>query len=842
MTKPVSNLAMGWRLARRELRGGVRGLRIVLACLALGVAAIAAVGTLRAAVQAGLEADGARLLGGDLAAANSRPFPPEARGWIEARGGRAAELVTMRAMAVAPSGERTLVELKAADAAYPLLGELQLDPPGPLGTGAGGLPPVVMDPLVAERLGLQPGAEVRIGEARFSYRGAVVSEPDKVSGPAVLGPRAIIPLAALDGTGLVQPGSLVTYELRAALPPGTDARAAAVALRSAPFADGGWRVREASQGQPGVNRFLDQAASFLVLAGLTALLVGGIGVATGVRSWLEQRGRTIATLRCLGAPAGAIFATYLIQVLGLALLGIAIGLLAGYGLTWAAAAALADALPVPPRLGLYPLPLALAAAYGLLTALAFALWPLGRARDIPGAALFRDNVQPNPGARPRVGLLLANGAAVALLVALVVGTAERPLFALSFCAAALGTLALFRLAAAGLQAVARRIPARRRPSLRLGLANLHRPGAPTALMLVSLGIGLTTLAAIALIQGNLRHQISESLPDAAPSFYFIDIQSDQAAAFDRVAQGVAGVTEVRRVPSLRARIVAVNGVPADQVQATEDTRWALRGDRGLTYSAAPPEGTRLVQGGWWAPDYRGEPLVSLDDNLARGWNAGPGSVITVNVLGRDVPLRVTSTRDIQWRGLGLNFSMIASPGLLEAAPHTHIATVRGDPARDSVLLRAVTDAFPNVTGIRVRDALDAVAGLLGRLGTALSSTAALTLVSGLLVLAGAVAAGQRRRIRDAVVLKTLGASRAQIRRAWLVEFGLLGLVAGLVAAAVGTAASWGVTRFVMRTDWTFLPGTLAATILFCVVLTLAMGYAGTALALRAKAAPLLRNE
>ncbi|MFH5924792.1 ABC transporter permease [Roseomonas xinghualingensis] len=838
----MSNWALGWRLARRELRGGVRGLRIVLACLALGVAAIAAVGTLQSAVEAGLEADGARLMGGDVVAAASRPFPPEARAWIESQGGRATDVVRMRAMAVAPSGERTLVELKAADSAYPLYGEVILDPPGPMGQGAGGLPPVAMDPIVAERLNLSPGAVVRIGEGQFTYRGALVEEPDKAAGPAVFGPRALVPLAALEATGLIQPGSLVTYELRAALPPGADATAFASALRNQPFADGGWRVRDASQGQPGVNRFLDQAASFLVLAGLTALLVGGIGVATGVRSWLEQRGRTIATLRCLGAPAGAIFATYLIQVLALALLGIAIGLVAGYGLTWAAAAALADALPVPPRLGFYPLPLALAAAYGLLTALAFALWPLGRARDIPGAALFRDNVQPQAGARPRIGLLAANALVVALLVSLVVATAEQPAFALAFCVAALGTLALFRLAAAGLQAVARRIPAQRRPSLRLGLANLHRPGAPTALMLVSLGIGLTTLAAIALIQGNLRQQISESLPEAAPSFYFIDIQSDQVAEFDRLAQGVSGVTEVKRVPSLRARIAAVNGVPADQVQATEETRWALRGDRGLTYAATPPEGTKIIQGSWWAPDYRGEPLVSLDDRLARGWNAGPGSIITVNVLGRDIDLRVASTRDIEWRGLGINFTMIASPGMLEAAPHTHIATVRGDPAQDATLLRVVTDAFPNVTGIRVRDALDAFGALLGRVGTALSSTGALTLASGLLVLAGAVAAGQRRRIRDAVVLKTLGATRSQIRRAWLVEFGLLGLVAGLVAAAVGTAASWGVTRFVMRADWTFLPGTLAATIILCVVLTLAMGYAGTALALRAKAAPLLRNE
>ena len=845
----MSDLAMGWRLARRELRGGVRGLRIVLACLALGVAAIAAVGTLRAATEAGLTADGARLVGGDvIVGASQREIGGAAHAWVRARGGRIADIVTMRAMAVAPSGERTLVEMKAVDAAYPLLGELVLDPPGPLGAGAGGLAPIAVDPVIASRLGLNPGDTVRVGEGRFAFRGGIASEPDKAAGVALFGSRAIVPASALESTRLIQPGSLVNYEMRVALPPGTDAAGFARELRAQPFADGGWRVRLGSQGQPGVNRFLDQAASFLTLAGLTALLVGGIGVATGVRSWLDGRARTIATLRCLGAPAGAIFATYLIQVVLLALLGIAVGLVAGYGLTWAAAALLAGALPVPPRLGFYPAPLAIAAAYGMLAALAFALWPLGRAREIPGAALFRDAVQPARG-RPRLGLLLANGAAVAALVALVVLTAERPLFALSFCGAALGTLALFRGAAWGLMAVARRVPAMRRPSLRLGLANLHRPGAPTPLMLVSLGIGLSTLAAIALIEGNLRKQIRESLPDAAPSFYFVDIQSDQVAEFDTLARAQAGVTEIRRVPSLRARIVAVNGTPAEDVNATEESRWALRGDRGLTYAGAMPANTRLVAGTWWAADYSGPPLVSFDANLARGWGIGIGSTITVNVLGRDVELRVANLRDIEWRGLGLNFALVASPGLLEAAPHTHIATVRIDAppdgnaaARDGAVLRAVTDAFPNVTGVRVRDALDAVAGVLRRLGTALGATASLTLVSGLLVLAGAVAAGQRRRIRDAVVLKTLGATRAQIRRAWLVEFGLLGLVAGLVACVVGAAASWGVTRYVMRTDWALLPGTLAGTVILCVLLTLAMGYAGTALALRAKAAPLLRNE
>jgi putative ABC transport system permease protein len=832
----VSNLLLAFRIARRELRGGLRGLRIVLACLALGVAAIAAVGTLRAGVDAGLAADGARILGGDVEiAAPYRPLGEAPRAWLATRGARMSEVVTLRAMAVAESGQRMLVEVKAVDSAYPLFGTLEVRPPVALAAGD-----ILLDPFIAERLEVAPGAVLRIGEARFTFSATIAQEPDKVASPSLLGPRAMIALASLAETRLIQPGSLVTYEYRLALPPGVDRQRFIADLRR-DFPESGWRIRSSDVAAPGVNRFLDRAAFFLTLASLTALLVGGIGIATGVSAWLEQRARTIATLRCLGAPPSLIFTTYLMQVMALALLGIALGLVIGFGLTWAGAAALASILPVAPRILPYPMPLLLAAAYGLLTALAFTLWPLGRAGSIPGAALFRDVVAPSSG-RPSLGILVAILAAAGALSALVIGTAENPRFAAGFIVVVIGTLLLFRLGAGALMALARRLPHARRPALRLGLANLHRPGAPTPLMLVSLGVGLTVLAAIALIEGNLRRQLANEMPAAAPNFYFIDIQSDQIQAFEALARAQPGVTEIRSVPNLRARIVAVNGVPAEQVSATPETAWALRGDRGLTYSATPPEGAKLVAGEWWPADYAGPPLVSFDAQLARGWGIGVGDTITVNVLGRDITLKIASLREIAWRGLGINYVLVASPGLLSAAPHTHIATMRNDVAQEATLLRLLTDRFPNVSGIRVRDALDQVVGLLEKIGFALSAVAGITLLAGLLVLAGAVAAGQRRRIRDAVVLKTIGATRGQIRASFLVEFGLLGLTAGLLAAAAGTAAAWGVVRFVMRADWVFLPGTLAITVLACMAITLAFGYAGTAFALRAKAAPLLRNE
>ncbi|MDB5379805.1 MAG: glycosyl transferase family 1, partial [Rubritepida sp.] len=417
----MRNLRLGWTLARRELRGGTKGLRIVLACLALGVAAIAAVGSLRSGVQAGLQADGARILGGDLEIRQgSQPVEAPVLDWVRARGATISEVALLRSMLIAPNGERMLVELKAADDRYPLYGTLGLEPAVPLRGAV-----IAVDPAIAERLGVSPGDRLRLGESEVTLAARITDEPDRVATPTIFGPRAILPLDQLHATGLIQPGSLVTYEYRIRLPAGVAARAFATELAAA-FPGAPWRIRRADQADPGVNRFLDRAASFLTLAGLTALLVGGIGVATGVRAWLDARARTIATLRCMGAPTAAIFSAYLIQVLALSVLGIAIGLGGGLFLTWLAAQALGAALPIPPRLAVYPAPLAMAALFGLLTALSFALWPLGRAGRIPGAALFRDMLGTDA---VWVGwkVALANAVAAVALVALVIFTADRPL-------------------------------------------------------------------------------------------------------------------------------------------------------------------------------------------------------------------------------------------------------------------------------------------------------------------------------------------------------------------------------------------------------------------------------
>jgi putative ABC transport system permease protein len=693
---------------------------------------------------------------------------------------------------------------------------------------------------VLARLHLHAGDPVRIGTGSFVLRAALTSEPDHANGLAILGPRVLIAAAALPSTGLVQTGSLLNYEWRLLLPPGTDPKAFTAAIRTA-FPDSGWRIRDATEAAPGVSRAVDQTSLFLSLVGLCSLLVGGIGVATGVRAWMEARARTVATLRCLGAGSGLILQVFLLQVGLLCAAGIVIGVAFGAALPVLGLWLFGDLLPVPASAGIYPGPLALAALYGALTAGAFALWPLARAAQIPGAALFRDALLPAGRGVPWA-VWVANIALVLVLVAIVVGTATDRAFALWFCGSAAATLVVFRAGGWLLMAAARRAGVRRPVPLRLGVANLFRPASQAPLLLVALGLGLTTLAAVALIQGNIRRQILGQLPEAAPSFFFIDIQNTQLAQFEQIVHAIPGTADLHQVPSLRARIVSLKGVPVDQVHVKPGSEWALRGDRGLTYSADVPRGSIVVSGQWWPADYDGPPLLSLDAGLAEGWGIHLGDTIRVNVLGRDLDLKVANLRAIQWRQLAINFALVASPGLLEHAPHMHIATVREPPSEDAPLLQAVSDALPNVTGIRVADILQSVANLVGQLATALAATGSVTLASGALVLASAVAAGQRRRVAEAVVLKTLGATRAQIRAAWLVEFGLIGATAGLIAAGLGTLASWGVVHYLLHAPWSFLPGVLALTVGGCVVMMLGFGYAGTAAALRVRPAPYLRND
>ncbi len=846
MNAPTGLGIDGWRLAarlcRRELRGGIRGFRVFLACLALGVAAIAGVGSLAESVSSALDADARRLLGGDVELSfTHRAASPEQRDFLAARG-RLSRVAQLRAMARADD-RRTLVELKAVDGAYPLLGAVDLSGARDLASALGlqaGLFGAAAEASTLERLKLSLGDTVLVGEARYQIRAVIAHEPDRSANVFTLGPRLMVALDSLEATGLIQPGSLVRYEYRVAFGPGIDVAAWIQELK-ARFPRAGWRVRGVADAAPGVQRWMDRIAFFLTLVGLTVLLVGGVGVANAVRGYLEGKIHTIATLKCLGAPATLIRRIYLLQILALATLGIAVGLAVGAAAPILVAPVIADQLPIAARIGLYPLPLMRAGLLGGLTALAFSLWPLARARDVPPAALFRDVVERFRG-WPRLADFIQIGLVVAGLAALTIASSLDRILASWFVVVAAASFALFRFAGFGIAALARRIPRVRRPEFRLALANMHRPGSAMPAIVLSLGLGLTVLVVVMLIQGNLARQLRQQIPEIAPSFFFIDLQSDQVAAFDRLLASLPGVQDMKRVPALRGRIVALKGMPVEQAPIAPEARWAVDSDRGLTYAARPPEGARIVAGAWWPADYNGPPIVSFDARLAEGMGLRIGDTLTLNVLGRDVEARIANLRAIDWTTLGINFALVFAPGTLEAAPHTHIATATVARTDEAAVERAVTDRFPNVSTIRIKDALATVDQMLGQIGLAARVTAALTLLAGTLVLAGAVMATQRRRIYDAVVLKVLGARRREVLAAFLIEFGLTGAAASAVAAAIGTIAAWLLLKLYLHAEFVFLPQAVLGTAIAATIAIVCLGLAGTWRALGQKAAPLLRNE
>lgn len=837
------------RFALREMRSGLSGFLIFIACIALGVAAIGGVNSVARSIAAGVAGQGQTLLGADLRfELNQREADATELAFLSGQGDLAVS-AGMRSMARLEDGsDQALVEVKAVDGHYPLYGELRTDPPLPKqemlaarnGTFGAAAPDLLFD-----RLGLRIGDRIRLGGQAFELRARLVEEPDAISDGFGFAPRLLVSLDGLRASGLIQPGSLVEHVYKIRLPGAAsdaDVRALSERARDA-FPQAGWSVRTRTNAAPALSANIERFSQFLTLVGLTALVVGGVGVANAVRAHLDGKRGVIATFKSLGASGGFVFAVYLAQILIIALIGIAIGLCLGALMPFAAKAALETLIPVPAETGIYPAALALAALFGILVTLAFALLPLGRARDVPATALFREVGFESHG-WPRAAYV-ATAAFIALaLAALAVLAATDRRIATIFVAATAASFLVLRAVAWLVQWLARKSPLVRSTPLRLAVGNIHRPGALTPSVVLSLGLGLTLLATLALIDGNLRRQISGSLPERAPNFFFVDIQ---AAEVDRFADFVAAQAPgaaIERVPMLRGRVVALNGTDAQKVQVPPEGAWVLRGDRGITYSETMPENATLSQGSWWDKDYAGEPLVSFSAEEAGQIGLRIGDTVTVNVLGRNITARIANLRQVQWESMGINFVMVFSPNTFAGAPHSWLATLTmkdAATADEAKVLNAVTKEFPAVTSVRVKDALDVVNRLVAQLGTAIRVAASVALLASVLVLAGALAAGNRARVHDAVVLKTLGATRRTLIAAFSIEYMLIGLATAVFALAAGGVAAWYVVARVMDLPSAFMPEVAVATVAVSLLLTVGFGLAGTWRILGQKAAPVLRE-
>jgi putative ABC transport system permease protein len=811
-----------WRIARRDLHVGFRGLRLLFLCLFLGVATLAAIGSLTASVTLELASRGQTMLGGDLEVAMTQREASDADKAALRKLGAISETIRTRAMAQAPGKAPVLTELKGVDAAYPFYGTLALEH----GRYNHSLPPdrILIGSALAEKLGLRPGDPLRYGIKTFTVADVITDEPDRLGEGFTLGPVALVSMEGLRGTGLIQPGSLYESKYRIRLPANTDPRAVRATLQKR-YASAGWQIRDRDRAAAGAERFFENMGQFLALIGLAALIIAGIGVSNGVSSYLGQKRIGIATLKVLGGTSRDIERIYMLQIGFVAVLAIVTGLAVGSVLPPLLIAAAGDMLPISPGFHVHPMPLATSAAYGVLIALIFTLPPLERARTQPAAAIFRSLVDPRFSFDRRTVLLVAS-AAVALVL-LVLATTDEPLFAAGVLGATAGVLVLLLALAMVIRWLARRVPRPRRPLLRLALANLYRPGAQTSALVVALGLALTLFVTLAAIQTSLNAEIDRTVPRRAPNQFVLDIPSTQAQAFRNVVAGVAPEAKLNIVPTLRGTIVAFAGQRVADLKELPQNAWFLRGERGVTYSAVLPEGSELVAGRWWPRDYGGPPLLSLDAQAAKTLGLHVGDTMTVSVLGREIEARIASLRKINWDTMGFNYVLVFSPNTFAAAPHSLTSTILMQPGKEATMTRALLAAFPGASIIDVRDIIGQVTTLLDQMASAILAAASVAILAGIAVLIGAIAASRQARSYDSVILKTLGATRWQVLGTQALEYALLAAMLAAVSFALGTAAAWYVIVRLFGFQWAPDWGQVLATLGGGALITLGIGLAGS---------------
>jgi putative ABC transport system permease protein len=843
----------GWlRVAFRDLRGDLRRFTILLACLALGVGTITIVGSVSAALQASLVRDARVLLGGDLDATLSyRAINPDEKALLQSLG-TLSEQVEVLGRAASET-QSTFISIRAVDANYPLVGTATVAESAAtvaeLTARDGDTFGLVADSLLLDRLQVGLGDTITIENATFTLRGVIDALPDQLTNGIGIGVPVVMSVEAVNATGIIEPGVLARFHNKLLLNPGVTFEAASEQIRTA-FPSAGFQVNAPKDATADLARFFDIFGRFLIIVGLSSLLIGGVGVSNAIAAYVTERQRSIATMKALGATGAQIMAHFLFQVMLLTGVGIVLGLMLGSLLTLVALPILGGLLGLDLPAVLDPGTLATAAGFGLLVGFAFGYLPLRRAQKLKPALLFRSAgsaVEGGLGWRDyfRPGLWLPLGLAALGIFGLATLSTGRPVLVLWYAGAVLGAFVVLRVAAWLLQAILRLVPPLPNAAFRNALKSIHRPGAPAPVVILSLGMGLALLLLIALIDGNLRNQLNrESIPNA-PSFVFMDLFEDEAQALADFSAAEPGeVADFTAMPMMRGKIESVNGVAVAELDRTlpPEFSFVFTEEIPLTSAAGLPEDSTLTQGQWWPENYDGIPEVSVFDRLRDPLGLKLGDELTLLVFGQEVTARIGSFRDYAWRSGSVNFGFVFSPNAFADFDVSYLGLMKAVPEAERALQSRLVAEFPDLIFLPVGEALESFAVILGNVTAAVEVIGGLAVVSGVLVLAGAMAAGRRQREADAVVMKVLGATRADVVRAYLVEYGLLGLLAAVLAAGLGVAGTWAFVEFVLEIGFSVDPMLIVWVILGTMALSIAVGVATTWSALSTRPARFLREE
>ena len=865
-------------MAWRETRSSWPRFVFFFICIAIGVGAIVGVGLFATNVEQYILRDARSLLGGDLEIATRRQMSKDGQDIIASLRSRdiamtrVSELAAMAA-APTPSGEplqhppaTQLVELKAVEPSYPFYGTVEVDPPHPLSTlltpseSQCDQPPcygaIVQESLLIS-LNLDPGSELKIGQALFTITGILIKEPDRVASAFSLGPRIIISRDGLSATDLVQPGSRIRERFLLRVPESQALQPLLGELRGR-FSQEGARVLTYRDAQPRIRRFLDHLSTYLGLIGLTVLFVGGIGVATTVQGFLSQKMTIIAILKTVGADAAQIMRTYLFQSLIMGGIGSVLGAGLGVSLQMVLPLLLKGLLPSEMSIHLSLTPILKGMTLGLLSSAVFTLWPLMSIRHIPPALVFRRDLdessnlsKPETRFRRLQRILITflqdrsrvttGGLIGAGLTGLAIWQARSLTLGLFFMAAFVLALLLLFLASKLLLRLLTTLPRSRSFTIRNALSNLGRPGNYTISMSVAIGIGVMVIVSIAVIKNSLLASLGERLPTDSPSFFFIDIQPDQRGIFENVLAKWVDKSDYELTPVVRSRLSAIDGHPVDP-EEYRNTRngWYFTRTYVLTSLMDLPDDNTIVNGEWWKD---GGPVgVSVEDEAAKNLGLDIGSTLEFNIQGAPLPAKVESTRKVDWSSFSTNFFMILSPNALDGVPMTYIATARVSKNEEVPLQRALVATLPNVTAINVGDVLRNISNLLQQLAWAIQGIALLCIGNGAIVMIAALSTTRYRRVYESAILKALGGTRRVIAQSLALEFGVLGGFAGLIGITLASTLSWFVLRFFLDLDWSVQPMLLGTSFLFTILLTLAIGFLSTYRLLSLPPLAVLRQE
>ncbi|MCH8208469.1 MAG: FtsX-like permease family protein [Nitrospinae bacterium] len=837
----TSQLSPGqiFALALAEFRGAGRRFLFFVICLAIGVGAVMTVKSFSTLLENAIQRESKSLLAADIALKSSWEYDPKDIEFIKKTlppDTRYLHIKELHAMARFSSAEdpdkgfyrSLLVELKSVPTTppfYPLYGKLKTAPSGTLPQLLGEHGALV-EPNFLIKTKLKIGDTFMLGDVATKINGVIESEPDRISRAFSIGPRVLVSADTLEKANLISPGSRVKNRILIGLPEDTDLAKTAEAVRTG-IADKSVNVRTYKEMQSSLTRSVENVGKFLGSVGVIALFMGGIGVAMIVRTFMTQKLDTIATMNCLGATSKTVFKVYLLQALMLGLAGSLLGVAVGYAMQFLLPAKLSDLLNLSVKPEFYWVPALQSLALGLFTTLLFTLWPLIRAVKTRPLRIFRhiaDEEELGTGTRKErliMGTVFSLG--LALIIYWQAGTLKRA--AVFLVALVVSILILRGLTLAILKCI-RKLPPSRLMTRRYGLANLYRPNNQAGSIITTLGLGIMLVLSVRLVQMDVIDMLNKNTEMKPPNYFFIDIQKDQIEKFEQVLDKTVPEAKWEMTPLVRSRFHAIDGRTVDQWQFknTHREEWFINREFVLTYMATPPEkNNEVIAGKWWTPEEAKIPQVSLEEDAAARLGAKIGSLLTMDIQGIKVKVPVTSIRRVNWRNVRTNFYMIFSPGGLEGAPVTFVSSVHVPEEKELALQEAVVNALPNVTALSTRDIVNTVENVVGKMLTLVDFMSAFTIIAGLFILSGAVASTKFRRLKEAAILKTLGAKRKVVASILSYEYAALGTIAGLIGVLLSMAFSWAVVEYAIEAQWHARFAPLLWTLVLAVILTLVTG-------------------